>query len=168
MNLATVRERTQFQQGNTFSLVHGAYSQAAITPVAELVAAVAVERAPVLQGHAFLVDLFSQEYAVVLLLRKALDTQGVVDHAGAPRGELLKNVLSHSRLALQLLREAGLTRKVAAELQLEIAQTAQAVMSAERIAATMPAPVEGWLQANGLGVALDGELVADDGAEQQS
>jgi len=131
------------------SLVHGAFSQQAITPVAEVLAERVLLSAPVLRAYPFLVDLWAQETAIVLLLRRALDKQGVVDHNGVPRDSLHKWISSHTRTAMQLLREAGLTRKVAAELQLDIAQAAQAAMGAAHQASKVPGPVREFLEQQG-------------------
>ena len=134
------------------ALETGRTSQQAITPVAEELARLAVEVAPALRAYSISLDLWAQEMAIVLLCRRGLDRQGVLDHNGMPRESLLKHINSHTRNALQLLREMGMTRKVAAELQLDLAQAAQAALGAARHASEghqVPAPVREFLEAGG-------------------
>jgi hypothetical protein len=140
-------QRPPFPKGHVLTLRHGAHSQRAVTPVAEMVAQLVVQVAPALSvpAYRFSVDLFSRAYAKVLLLEAELDRVGVTDDNGGPREELLKQSQAASRLAMQLLREMGLTRKVAAELQLDLAVAAQAAVGAARQAAVATPEVRQWL-----------------------
>ncbi|MCU1624244.1 MAG: hypothetical protein JWL79_3089 [Frankiales bacterium] len=145
-----------FQPGHTYSLRFGYASQRAITPLADLIAGLAMQEAPVLRAFPFLVDLFAQEFAIVLLLRKTLDTIGVTDHNHEPRESHLRRLASHTTQVMKMLREMGLTRKVAAELQLDIAQAAQAAMATAKSAANVPEPMQAFIAERGFGVEADG------------
>jgi hypothetical protein len=152
VQLAGKDELGVFQPGNTYSLRFGYASQRAITPLADLIAGLAMQEAPVLRAFPFLVDLFAQEFAIVLLLRKTLDTVGVTDHNHEPRESHLRRLATHTNAVMKLLREMGLTRKVAAELQLDIAQAAQAAMATAKSAAKVPEPMQAFIAARGFGV----------------
>lgn len=125
-------QRAPFTPGNVLSLSYGAFSDRAVTPVAQRVADLVVDLAPALAPFPLQVDVFARTYATVLLLEAQLDRQGVTDAEGRPPEGLHKWRSHYLRQSSQQLREMGLTRKAAAELQFDVAAAAQAAMSAAR------------------------------------
>lgn len=149
---AYAQRRPDFERGNVLSRKHGATSKRAITPVAQRLAELVVSIAPAMAAFPLEVDLFARTYAVVLLLDVHLDEVGVLDDDGAPRESLLKWRASFARQSMTQLREMGLTRKAAAELQLDVAAAAQAAVgAATRVEGASPG-VQAFLQHHGLQV----------------
>lgn len=140
---------TRFQPGHTLSLRTGVHSQTAITPLAEKLLEYAVATVPAVTAFPIALDLWAQEMAIVVLHRRALDLRGVLDHNHEPRETLLRGLRAHTKLAMAFTREMGLTRKVAAELQLDAALAAQAAMGAAQRASSVPEPVRKWLGERG-------------------
>ncbi|MCU1592162.1 MAG: hypothetical protein JWP11_3418 [Frankiales bacterium] len=147
---AYAQRRPDFERGNVLALKHAGYSDRAVTPVAQRVANLLVSIAPALVAYPLQVDLFSRTYAKVLILESALDEVGVLDEHGKPRETLLKHAASWTNKAQQQLREMGLTRKAAAELQLDVAVAAHAAVGAARQAEQASSAVRAFLQGRGL------------------
>jgi hypothetical protein len=151
--------RPDFERGHLLSLKHGVTSERAITPVAQRVAQLLVSLAPALAAYPLQVDLFSRTYAPLLLIDAYLDEVGMLDEHGKPRETQLKWRSSLVRQAVTQLREMGLTRKAAAELQLDVAAAAQAAVGAARQAEQASPAVQAFLRGQGV---VDGEPTADE------
>jgi hypothetical protein len=152
---AFATQREPFKPGHVLSLRHGVFSERAITPVAQRVAELVLSIAPAMAAYPLEVDLYSRTYGVVLLIDAELDRIGVLDERGGPRESLLKWRSSFARQAMSQLREMGLTRKAAAELQLDVAAAAQATVTAAQRAAAAPAEVKAFLAGRGVPAADD-------------
>lgn len=77
-----------FEPGHTLTLQHGAYSPRTIQPVAEALAADLVEVAPWCARPVFQAEVQAWAWAEaeVVLLRKHMDTVGLLDEEGQPLG----------------------------------------------------------------------------------
>lgn len=142
--------RPDFKPGQVLSLRHGARSDRAITPVAQRVAQLLASIAPALAAYPMQIDLCSRTYAPLLLIDAYLDEVGVLDESGVPRERLLKQRSALVREVRAQLREMGLTRKAAAELQLDVAAAAQAAVGAARQAETASSAVQAFLRGAGV------------------
>ena len=147
---AYAQHRPDFERGNVLSLRHGVFSDRAITPVAQRIARLVMTIAPAMAGYPLQVDLYARTYAPLLLIDAQLDAVGVLDDDGAPRESLLKWRSSLVRQAMTQLREMGLSRKAAAELQLDVASAAQAALGAASRAEEASPEMQAFLRVRGM------------------
>jgi hypothetical protein len=125
-------QRPAFEPGNQVAvghgrpIVHGARSRVRVATVAEEIRARLLERVPRLEATPDVVEGYVEVAAIAALYGRDLHNRGLFTR-GEPREHVSRLHLQYRRLALQYLKEMGLTPKVQVELQLDLALTARAV-----------------------------------------
>jgi hypothetical protein len=125
------RRHPPFEAGNVAALKHGARSPRTVATLAARIEESLLHRVPRLRDHPDVVAGYVEVAAIAALYARDMQRRGLFDENGEIREGMAKNHLAYRRLALQYLRELGLTPKVQVELQLDLALTARATAAAD-------------------------------------
>lgn len=124
-----------FEDGNTASLRHGAFSERTWQPVAAQLLQGAIEAYPDLGRFPELLVAWSDAEARAELLRQHLDEVGMFDEDGAPRRGPLAWLERFSAAAAKLREQLGLTPRSEAELARLRAEATRSIADLDGLAA---------------------------------